>query len=296
MSTGHHFEKPDKFSAKPLAPPARRISGLAMIAVLVMVSLVSIVWFQRRSRSHSIHPVRLSLGMPAGVTLHRNWHPFEHLALSPDGQMLAFAATDATGQSFLWIRSLSSSEAKRIDHTEGALLPFWSPDSQFVGFWAEAKLKKIRRWGGVPEVIYSVPEIAQGVWGPDGMVLFARAVNTPIFRVLPAGGTATPATSLLPGEVSHMWVQFLPDGKHFIYLARTTLTSGDPGAKIYAQSLEGGAPIPLLATQSRAVAVPDYLLFEQDQSLFAQRMDWKALRTIVAGPQHRGFSGLPRHF
>jgi hypothetical protein len=280
MSTGHHFEKPDKFSAKQLAPPARRISRLAMIAVPVMIILVSIVWFQRRSRSHSIHAVRLSLGMPAGVTLHRNWHPFEHIALSPDGQMLAFAATDATGQSFLWIRSLSSSEAKRIDHTEGALLPFWSPDSQFVGFWAEAKLKKIRRWGGVPEVIYSVPEIAQGVWGPDGMVLFARAVNTPIFRVLPDGGTATPATSLLPGEVSHMWVQFLPDGKHFIYLARTTLTSGDPGAKIYAQSLEGGAPMPLLATQSRAVAVPDYLLFEQDQSLFAQRMDWKALRKI----------------
>lgn len=248
--------------------------------MLVMVFLVSIVWFQRRSRSHSIHAVQLSLGIPAGVTLHRNWHPFEHIALSPDGQILAFAATDATGQSFLWLRSVSSSEAKRIDHTEGALLPFWSPDSQFVGFWAEGKLKKIRRWDGVPEVIYSVPEIAQGSWGPDGTVLFARAVNTPIFRVLPTGGTATPVTSLLPGEVSHMWVQFVPDGKHFIYLARTTLTSGDPKAKIYAQSLEGGDPKPLLATQSRAVAVPDYLLFERDESLFAQRMDWEALRKI----------------
>ena len=300
MPTGQHFEQPDKFSAKQLASPARRISRVALIAVLVTITVVSIVWFQRRSRSSSIKAVRLSLGMPAGVTLHRNWHPFEHIALSPDGQMLAFAATDATGQSFLWIRSISSSEAKRIDHTEGALLPFWSPDSQFVGFWAEAKLKKIRPSGGVPEVIYSVQEIAQGVWGPDGTVLFARAVNTPVFRVLPLGGTATPATSLLPGQVSHMWVQFLPDGKHFIYLARTTLTSGDPGAKIYVQSLEGGDPIPLLATQSRAVAVPDYLLFVQDQNLFAQRMDWKALRksgeplllarNVAASPAYLGTS------
>jgi eukaryotic-like serine/threonine-protein kinase len=63
-------------------------------------------------------------------------------------------------------------------------------------------------------------------------------------------------------------------------LARTSLTSGDPGAKIYAQSLDGGDPILLLASQSRAIAVPDYLLFAQDQNLFAQRMDWKAVRKI----------------
>jgi dipeptidyl aminopeptidase/acylaminoacyl peptidase len=77
-----------------------------------------------------------------------------------------------------------------------------------------------------------------------------------------------------------MWVQFLPDGKHFIYLARTSLTSSDPDAKIYAQSLEGGPPIMLVATQSRAIAVPDYLLFARDRTLFAQRMDWNALRKI----------------
>jgi hypothetical protein len=96
-----------------------------------------------------------------------------------------------------------------------------------------------------------------------------------------------------------MWVQFLPDGRHFIYLARTNLTSDDPQAKVYAQSLDGGAPIELLTSQSRAIAVPDYLLFAQQQNLFAQRMDWKALRKIgepllvarnVAAPQ------LPWHF
>ena len=263
-----------------VAPPWRRKSALVIVAGLVIASVVLIVWFQPGPKARSMNAVRLSLGLPEGVRLHRNWHPFEHIAVSPNGQTLAFAATDATGQSSLWIRPLGSSEAQRIDQSEGALLPFWSPDSEFIGFWAGAKLKKVRRSGGVPEVICSVPEIAQGAWGADGTILFARAVNSPILRVAPGGGSTTTVTSLLPGQVSHMWVQFLPDGKHFIYLARTSLTSSDPDAKLYAQSLEGGPPIMLLATQSRAIAVPDYLLFAQDRTLFAQRMDWKALRKI----------------
>ncbi len=263
-----------------LAPPWRRKSALVIVAVLGIVGLGLIVWFQLGPKQQSTNALRLSLGLPEGVTLHRNWHPFEHIALSPDGQMLAFAATDATGRSSLWLRPLGSSEAQRMEHSEGALLPFWSPDSQYIGFWEGGKLKKLRRTGGVPEVICSVPETAQGAWGPDGTILFARAVNSPILRVSPTGGEVTPVTSLLPRQVSQMWVQFLPDGKHFIYLARTSLTSRDPGAKIYAQSLGGGDPILLLASESRAVAVPDYLLFAQGQMLYAQRMDWTALRKV----------------
>src|SRR5215469_13969202 len=262
-----------------VAQPWRSKSSLVIVAALV-VSLSVLAWWQVGRKPQSKNPVRLSLGLPGGVTLHRNWHPFEHIALSPDGEMLAFAATDASGNSALWVRPLSSSEAQRIDQSGGALLPFWSPDSQFIGFWAGGKLKKVPRSGGVPEVICSAPETAQGAWGPDGTMLFASAVNSPILRVSPTGGDTTPVTSLLPGQVSQMWVQFLPDGKHFIYLARTSLTSDDPQAKVYVQSRDGGAPIELLTSQSRAIAAPDYLLFAQRQNLFAQRMDWKRLRKI----------------
>jgi Tol biopolymer transport system component len=252
---------------------------VASVALIAIVSLSLFLWL-RRNPPRQGNPVRLSLGLPQGITLQRNWHPFEQMAVSPDGEMLAFSATDASGQSSLWIRPLSAAEARRMDQTEDALLPFWSPDSQFVGFWARGKLKKIRRSGGLPEVICSVAEIAQGAWGADGTILFAKAVNSPILRISHDGASATPATSLLPGQVSQMWVQFLPDGKRFIYLARTSLTTDDPEAKMYAQSLNGGAPIELLTSQSRAIAVPDYLLFAQQQNLFAQRMDWKALRKI----------------
>src|ERR1700741_1189891 len=263
-----------------VAQPWRSKSVLVIVAVVGIVSVGVLAWWQLGRKPQSKNPVRLSLGLPAGVKLPRNLHPFEHIALSPDGETLAFAATDASGHSALWVRRLSAPEAERIDQSEGALLPFWSPDSQSIGFWAGGKLKKVRRSGGVLEVICSAPETAQGAWGPDGTILFARAVNSPILRVSPNGGEAPPVTSLLPGQVSQMWVQFLPDGKHFIYLARTSLTISGPDAKIYAQSLEGGPPIMLLATQSRAIAVPDYLLFARDRTLFAQRMDWKALRKI----------------
>jgi len=278
---------------------SRRMAVIA-IATLAGLVIISVLLWLRSYPAPQQNAVRLSLGLPQGVSLHRNWHPFEEMTLSPAGDMLAFSATDASGQSSLWIRPLSSTEARKMVGTQGALLPFWSPDSQFVGFWAGGKLKKIRRSGGLPEVICSVAEIAQGAWSPDGTILFARAVNSPIYRVSPDGGNATAATSLLPGQVSHMWVQLLPDGRHFIYLARTNLTSDDPQAKVYAQSLDGGAPIELLTSQSRAIAVPLYLLFAQQQNLFAQRMDWKALtkigepllvaRNVAASPAYLGTS------
>ena len=281
-------------------PRWRRTPALRLSAALAIVVLGVLGWWQFERKAQSKNAVRLTLGLPEGVTLHRNWHPFEHIALSPDGETLAFAATDATGRSALWVRRLNAPKAERIDQSDGALLPFWSPDSKFIGFWAASKLKKVRRSGGVPEVICSVPETAQGAWGPDGTILFARAVNSPILRVSPNGGDPTPVTTLFPGQVSQMWVQFLPDGKHFIYLGRTSLTSSDPGAKIYAQSLQGGDPVLLLASESRAVVVPDYLLFAQGQNLYAQRMNWTALtkmgepllvgRNVAASPAYLGTS------
>ncbi len=180
MSTGQQFDKPDKVSTEKVdavrgagrsivrgfAWLRSRSGAVVLVATVVAFVVVALVRSSKHRTPSESNAVRLSLGLPSGLTLHRNWHPFEHLAVSPDGETLAFAATDASGQSSLWIRPLDSSEARRMDHTERALLPFWSPDSQFIGFWADGKLKKIRRSGGSPEVIFSVPEIAQGTWGP----------------------------------------------------------------------------------------------------------------------------------
>jgi len=305
MSTGNEFEAPDKSAARPPGAHtlfSRRSRRTKVVLIVTVVAIGTIVLFYvfRHSGSSRPNAVQLTLGLPHGITLHRSWHPFEYMALSPDGEMLAFAATDASGESSLWIRPLSSSEARKLEQTDGALLPFWSPDSQFIGFWAGGKLKKIRRSGGTPETIVEVPDIAQGAWGPDGTILFARTVNSPIFRVSRDGASTTPVTALLPGQVSQFWVQFSPDGKQFIYLARTSLTADDPNAKVYAQQLNGGAPIELVTTQHRPVVAAEHLLFIQQQNLFAQRMEWNSLRTtgepllvcrnVAASPAYLGSS------
>lgn len=303
MSTGNEFEGPDKSAARPPGAHtlfSRRSRTLALIVTVVAIGTIALFYVFRHSGSSGPNAVQLTLGLPHGITLHRNWHPFEYMTLSPNGEMLAFAATDASGESSLWIRLLSSSEAQKLEQTEGALLPFWSPDSQFIGFWAGGKLKKIRLSGGPPETIVEVPDIAQGAWGADGTILFARTVNSPIFRVSRDGASTTPASALLPGQVSQFWVQFSPDGNQFIYLARTSLTADDPKAKVYAQQLNGGTPVELVTTQHRPVVAAEHLLFIQQQNLFAQPMEWKSLRTtgdpllvvrnVAASPAYLGSS------
>src|ERR1700732_2695461 len=101
-----HWSSPGKASdqvttpvpSQAIASPARRTLWLAASAVLVCASLLAIIWLQSRTKVQSNNTLRLSLGLPKGVNLHRNWHPFEHIDVSPDGQTLAFAATDASGR------------------------------------------------------------------------------------------------------------------------------------------------------------------------------------------------------
>src|SRR5271165_3586336 len=96
---------------------SRRALLAPIAAALAVVSVAVVVWLWRSPKTQAA--VQLSLGLPQGVTLHRNWHPFEHVALSPDGNMLAFAASDSAGQSYLWVRPLSAPEAQRLGQTEG---------------------------------------------------------------------------------------------------------------------------------------------------------------------------------
>src|SRR5215470_19684227 len=119
MSTGPQFDDSKRLTSEQVLPvrsataarrTARRSRRTAMLVIvsLVAIAVVSAVLWSRRNPPSQPIPVRLSLGLPPGVTLQRNWHPFEQMVVSPDGEMLAFSATDASGQSSLWIRPLGS--------------------------------------------------------------------------------------------------------------------------------------------------------------------------------------------
>ncbi len=173
--------------------------------------------------------------------------------LSPDGAKLAFVALGAQSKAMLYVRPLSSLTAQPLAGTDGASYPFWSPDSRSLGFFAEGKLKKIEAGGGPPQALCDVaPNARGGAWGANGVILFSHSINEPLMRVAAAGGTPSPATKFdaSRGENSHRWPWFLPDGKHFLFLVRSTRGTEYNG--VYAGALDSTESKLLVRTETAA--------------------------------------------
>ena len=210
--------------------------------------------------------VWFTVGEPAGTRFSRTpIAPFA--AISPDGRHIVFdASLGDAGQ--LYLRTLSSTDARPLPGTEDAWMPFWSADSRYVAFFAEGALKKTAIATGGVETICKIHDFEGGTWNRNNVVIFSKAAGG-LFRVDAAGGEPVPLTSLdqTKGQVVHRLPVFLPDGQHFIYLAQ-------PGNEVYYGSLDGTAPRRLLAADGRAVySPPGYLLFARDGALFAQPFD-----------------------
>jgi serine/threonine protein kinase/roadblock/LC7 domain-containing protein len=195
------------------------------------------------------------------------------IALSPDGQHLAFLASAGGGRE-LWIRDVGSGRTWRLDGTQGALAPFWSPDSRSAGFEADGKLKKVDLAGGLPETIVSPGGSRFGAaWSVNGTIVYHHALGGPLFRVSSAGGTPEQVTHPedTRGELSHNWPHFLPDGRHFLFVS---VNAKPPGTQLWVASLDSNQQAPLLNDVTNAVYVPSgYLLYTRRGALFAQPFD-----------------------
>src|SRR4029077_20470787 len=154
-------------------------------------------------------------------------------ALSPDGRAIVFVANSPGADPMLWLRPMEQVAAHRLSGTESAELPFWSPDSRWVGFFAEGKLKKVPATGGPVPVLVDVADPFGGSWGIDDSILFAK-LSSSIFRVSSAGGIVTSVTNPSHQE-AHRWPQFLPDGRHFLF----HLQGGAEHRGIYVGSVDG---------------------------------------------------------
>jgi eukaryotic-like serine/threonine-protein kinase len=199
-------------------------------------------------------------------------------ALSPDGQRLAFTAQGPDGKELLWMRSLGAASAQPLAGTEQATFPFWSPDSRYVGYFANGKLNRIDASGGPPFAICDAGPGRSGTWSRDGTILFSPAFNSPLFRVAASGGVPVAVTKLNPSqnEISHRWPQFLPDGKHFLFFDFSSMGVIDG---TYISSLDGSAPgLVVRGNASALYAPPGYLLYLQQNTLMAQRFDVSALQ------------------
>ena len=201
-------------------------------------------------------------------------------AISPDGLNLAYVASTPTpdAKSALWIRPMDSLHARLLPGTEAAGFPFWSPDGRYIGFFAGGKLKKIDSQGGPPLIICDAPDGRGGSWNQQGDIVFTPTVNSPIYRVSASGGPITRLTmqDSSKNETTHRWPWFLPDGRHFIFLAGSTFTPRESATNsILMGSLDSKETKPLFHTHYQAVYASGHMLFLRQSSLMAQSFDAK---------------------
>ena len=249
--------------------------GVAAIAALVAILAVGGV-FVRPAPAERVF--RSTLLPPEGVRI-VDQAPSRLFALSPDGRRIAFIGMGADRRRMLWVRSLNELNAHPLAGTEDALAPFWSPDSRSIGFFsglATGKLKRIDVEGGPPTTLCDYRGGPAGAdWNAAGDILFSTVSVTgggAIQRVLDTGGAPSVFTKpeVKAGESDHWWPFFLPDRKHFLYLA---LGPGRAPLGIYAASIDSSERKLLVKGGSNAKYAQGHLLFMRDTTLLAQRFD-----------------------
>jgi eukaryotic-like serine/threonine-protein kinase len=210
-------------------------------------------------------------------------------AISPDGRRIVFVAATSNDPQRLWLRTLDSLTPRPLDGTDGAVAPFWSPDSRSIAFFAEGKLKRIELDGGPPQSLADAPFGLGGSWSQNGTIVFTPNLASPVFR-LPAGGGAPIAITQFDqrrGEFLQGAPSFLPDGNHFLFFA----ASQESG--IYVGSLDGQEVTRILRSETNAVyAPPGYVLFVRGSTLMAQPFD--AGRLTVSGNPSRVIERVSR--
>ncbi len=205
------------------------------------------------------------------------------LALSPDGTRLAFTAVKVGGQPALWVRNLDGASAQPVAGAENAQFPFWSPDSRSIGFFADGKLKRVDASGGTILTICDAERGVGGTWNRDGTIVFAPVPTSFLYKVAAGGGKPLAVTKLDAArhETAHRYPSFLPDGKHFLYVAATLGgASDDSGNAIRVGSLDGSLDKAVVPTLSNAAYASGYLLYVREGSLLAQHFDASRLQTL----------------
>jgi serine/threonine protein kinase/Tol biopolymer transport system component len=265
-------------SGAPAVAPGRRrprggLPGVVVGAAIAAAALL-FAFGPWSARVAKMPLMRFDLDSPPGTVFDS---PAE-AELSPDGRLLVFTASDSSGTSRLYLRPLAARDARAVPGTEGGSLPFWSPDSRLLGFFAGGKLRKVALDGSAPVALCDAPDGRGGAWSPGGEIVFAPGNQGPLWRVSAAGGAPTALTQLdkKRGERGHRYPEFLPDGRHLLYVA---IGDGEE-VSTYAISLAGGKRVEVARAGSDARYVePGWLMFldsgvnSPQRRLLARRFD-----------------------
>jgi eukaryotic-like serine/threonine-protein kinase len=252
--------------------PSPRLSGIAAIAFAVVAAALGAALLRRPAPALPV--IRASILAPERadfISTHLNAGPVE---ISPDGSRLVFTARKGEGPNILWVRSLADPAARPLSGTEGAERPFWSPDSRFIGFFADRSLKKIGVDGGPVFRLAEASESRGGTWNRNGIILYTPDARGPVYRIPAAGGTPVVATVYdEKWDTTHRYPRFLPDGRHFLYLLRHSGAGAGENPEIRVGSLDSKESKLVVNVASNAAFASGYLLYVREGALVAQRFD-----------------------
>jgi len=262
---------------KPVASRRRSRERIAWIvaAVVGIAAVGQLAMRLLEPAPEAPHAMRVNISAPDAVT------SFGSPRISPDGRYIAFDGTDTTGTVQMWLRPMNTLEAFPLPGTENCRRPLWSPDSRYVAFFnvSENKLMRVPVAGGPPMTVCEFPSGSDGAWGSQGTIIF-DATFTDSLHVVPAGGgTPVAATSFNRerGDTGHGWPHFLPDGKHFVFLAvrpgqTNEIRLGELGTFETVTLTEADSRMEYLA--------PGFLVYEKEGTLLAHPIDPETGRLI----------------
>lgn len=209
------------------------------------------------------------------------------LALSADGRTLAMVAYSAEASNYaVWTYEMGGRRTGALKGTQGASYPFWSPDGKYLGFFADGKLKKVDVSGGHVQELCDASNGRGGTWNADGVIVFSADSFGGLSRVSSAGGPVVEITKpdAARVETSHRWPVFLPDGKHFLYLA-ANFTGNEEKNAIFVGALNSQERRMLVSSSANAAyAEPGYLLYLRENVLVAQAFDRR--NYVLSGEPH----------
>ncbi len=261
------LEEAPSETAQPVRHSWLGLNSIGWATAALLLALASPLAFVHFRETPPETPVlRATILPPENTTfdLYRGLGAVAPPALSPDGSRMVFGARDKDGKSKLWVRQLDALTAQPLAGTDGAIHPFWSPDSKFIGFFADGKLKKIAASGGPPFSLCDSPTGRGGTWNENGVILFASSGTPgPLQRVSASGGIPV----ALPNQVGR-WPWFLPDGRHFLFFSEKGISLA---------ALDSQESKLLVDAQSDAAYSQGQLLYLREVTLMAQPFDLKKL-------------------
>ena len=257
----------------PSATVSRWRNGVLLaIGAVLLATATGLITYISSKRLSSPPLVRSVILPPPQVTLLTLGDNAGAPAISRDGSKLVFVGM-ADGKQMLYLRHLDAGTTEPLPGTGNGKFPFWSPDGKSLGFFADEQLKKLELSGGPPISLAPASDGRGGTWAGD-VILFTPDIYEGIYRVQATGGKAVTVTKVDRSQHStHRWPLFLPDGKHFLYLAAQHTGSQEGNAAVYAASIDGGTPKLILHSSGSVLFSSGNLLFIREGSLMAQEFD-----------------------